>query len=64
MNDEQIIEWIAEHLGRLRITPYGNVEIVYIDDAGYEQSYMENNEGNEPSATLLKRAVANVNGLL
>jgi len=64
MNDEQIIEWIAEHLGRLRITPYGNVEIVYIDDAGYEKDHIEANEGNESPRDLLKRAVANVNGLL
>ena len=62
MNDGQIIEWIAEHLNGMLVTPYGHLEIKYIDDTGHEKVHYELNDGNESPTELLKRTVAKIVG--
>ena len=57
MNDSERLEWIAEHLSNLTVWPSGRLEIRYINDDGYEKTYLEFNEDNESPVELLKKAV-------
>lgn len=61
MNDAQIIEWIAEHVNGLLVTPYGHLEVKYIDGTGHEKVHYETNEsGSESPTEILKRTVAKI----
>lgn len=64
MNDNDIIEWIAEHLVNLTCNMNDSITITFVDSEGYHQIHVENQAVDETviAATLLRRAITKITG--
>lgn len=62
MNDEQIIDWIAENFMQFRITPHGLCEITYIGPKGETcRRTIFPDENGETERQLLRRGINEIN---